>query len=194
MYKIEKYEIATYKKALYGQTPTKYLVPLKIVHYKFDETIGDYVKDKTYEGRTECGNILHEVRHKHKNYLKSLNANNDPLYDVEMTKHKNKEGFWDPSNTNYNARRMVEDDGFMPCGNKWKKKQWPWNKWSNNKLIPNYNEPYWHTEHSIIKSNDWIFEHLDHMQDRVRQDIINKDEYKVIHEHLEDCILDLTAN
>lgn len=190
MYKIEEYDIATYSKAKY-KTPTQYLVPQKIVHYKLNSNTGEYDKGITYSGRTECGNIIHKVRSNHKHYLKSLNANDDPLYDTEMTKHRNQTGFWNPANENYNARRMVEDDGFMPCGNKWHKKSWTKTTWNNKSPIPNYNEPYWHTEHSIIKSNDWIFEHLDHMQDRVRKDIINNNEYKVIHDYLEDCILEI---
>ena len=57
MYKIEEYDIATYSKAKY-KTPTQYLVPQKIVHYKYNSITGEYDKGITYSGRTECGNII----------------------------------------------------------------------------------------------------------------------------------------
>ncbi len=191
MYKIIEYKKATYKKALYGKSPTKYVVPQKIQKLKYYPHIKDYEVTYTYEGRRECGALIHQIRTKLKDYMESLRDNQDPLYYTEMNKHRNKEGFWNPGNENYTAERMVTDDKFMPNGKVWYKRSWATDVWSRESPIPNYKEPYWHTEHSIIKSNDWVIEHLDHMSDRVSQNIISKQEYGVILQHLEDCLIDM---
>ena len=54
-----------------------------------------------------------------------------------------------------------------------------------------YKEPYWHTTHSIRKSNDWIMEHIAHMEHRISKNLLNKDEFKVIFETLEPLIIEL---
>ena len=191
MYRIEEYKIATYSKAKYGKTPSRYIVPEKIVKYDWDQDLQDFKPTMTYRGRTECGNLISDVRAKHKEYMLKLDIYGLDDFYTEMTKHKNKEGFWTPANQNYNAERMVKDDGFMPIGQRWWKKSWNPGIWREGSPVPNYNEPYWHTEHSIVKSNDWIKEHLDHMSKRVHQKIIDKNEYGVIQDLLHDCIIDI---
>lgn len=200
MYKITEYKLARYKKALYGKSPSKYMVPTKIEKLKYYKHSNDYETTYTYQGRRECGELIHTIRAKLKNYMESLRDKEDPLYYTEMNKHKNKEGFWNPANENYTAERMVTDEKFMPNGNKWFKRSWDNDTWAKDSPIPNYGEPYWHTEHSIQKSNDWVIEHLDHMQARIGQlsdtgqVILQKQEYGVILLHLEDCLIDMSRS
>ena len=141
-------------------------------------------------GRVACGKLIHDARLKFKNYLLSLKSNGDMLYELEMSQHRNKEGFYDPKYKNYNAKRMVEDDRFIPkYGSVWYKSRWGTDTWSKTSPTPKKDEPYWHTTHSIQKSNDWIFEHLDHMKQRVG-DVITQDEFEKANEK---CLAHVTA-
>ncbi len=188
---VKKYQVATYKKAKY-QSPTQYLVPQEIEKCKYDMHQKKYtVVGAVTKGRQDCGKLIHETRTKFKNYLKLLDKHKDPLYEVEMSQHHNAPGFYNPKYHNYNAKRMVEDDGFMPNGNIWLKRNWGTETWSNASPVPMYKEPYWHTTHSIRKSNDWIMEHLVHMENRISKNWLNKDEFKVIFETLEPMIIEL---
>ena len=196
MYKI-RYKIAKYKKAKYGKDPTKYLVPIQIEKMKYDSASDSLLVEKTYTGRNECGEVIAEARNKLKDYMRLLEKHYGPEltdYTDEMNKHRNKEGFFDPKYGNYNAKRMCEDPGFIPDrGQRFFKRYWGKDVWSDDSPVPNYDEPYWHTEHSIQKSNDWILEHLDRMRERVHQNKLSKEHYKIICETVNKGYMELTA-
>jgi len=188
---VKQYKVATYKRAKYS-TPTQYLVPELIEDCMYNDFKKAYtVKGLSYKGRIECGKKIHQARSKFKGYLKALDKNKDPLYETEMIKHHNAPGFYDPRYNHYNAKRMVEDSGFMPNGNIWMKKSWGTDIWSSASPVPFYKEPYWHTTHSIRKSNDWIMEHLDHMEKRIAMGLLEKEHFKVIFDTLEPLIIEL---
>lgn len=192
MYIVEKYQTAQYKESLHQMGPTKYLVPEKITHYQYDEVANTYNQGMTTVGRMSCGGLIHDIRKKFKDYLISLSNNDTELYEAEMTQHKNLPGFYDPKYSNYNAKRMVEDDKFIPkMGQKWRKRFWAKDTWAPKSPVPSMNEPYWHTTHSIEKSNNWVLEHLDHMAEKIENGIINDDEYMVLRKHLDDCIIEM---
>jgi len=192
MYIVDKYQTAQYKDSLHKMGPTVYLVPEKMTHWQYDENIKDYVKGTGTVGRNTCGGLIHDVRAKFKNYLISLSNNDTGLYEMEMTQHKNLPGFYDPKYNNYNAKRMVEDDKFIPkLGQLWYKKFWPSDTWAPKSPQPKYKEPYWHTTHSITKSNNWVLEHMTHMYDKVQQGILTADEYLILHKHLDDCVIEM---
>ena len=194
MYRI-KYKIAKYKEAKYGKTPTKYLVPTSIDKMGYDSKTDTPYVVETYTGRIECGKVIAQARNDLKDYMKLLEKHYGPDltdYTDEMTKHRNKEGFFDPKYGNYNAKRMCEDKAFIPDRNqKFFKKYWGKDVWTDDSPVPNYNEPYWHTEHSIQKSNDWIFEHLDRMRERVHQNELKKEYFKIICETVNKGFMEL---
>lgn len=190
---VDTYTTTTYNQPLHErQGPTEYLVPEQISRHSFNDTKMDWEHIDTAVGRTPCGKLIHQVRKKFKNYLKSLDANKDPLYEKEMSKHRNKEGFFNPKYENYNAKRMVEDEKFIPpFMNVWHSGRWPRDTFTAGCKTPQWHEPYWHTTHSIQKSNDWILEHLDDMNERVKDGYMTQAEYRVIYDHLDDCIIEM---
>jgi len=172
--------------------PTTYLVPESITHHRYNPQTNQYDQAITTVGRMSCGGLLSDIRKQFKDYLVSLGNCDTDLYELELSKHKNLPGFYDPRYTNYNAKRMVEDDKFIPdAGQKWRKRSWPVNTWADGSPEPKFNEPYWHTTHSIEKCNTWIWEHLNHMADKIDQGIINDQEYMILFQHLDDCYINL---
>lgn len=187
----DRYTTTTYQQPKHEYGSTVYLVPEQISRHTFNDKKNDYEIINTVNGRTPCGKLIHEVRNKFKNYLKSLGANKDPLYEREIN-HRNKEGFYDPKYENYNAKRMVEDDRFIPPYlDTWNVGRWKSDVWTDGCQHPRWREPYWHTTHSIQKSNDWIMAHLDDMRERVQMGLITNDEFRVIFDHLDDCIIEM---
>ena len=188
MLKVDKYKTAQYREPLYDHGPTDYLVPEKITEHKLNTTTGQYELVGTYQGRNEAGKKLHEGRSVLKNYHQSLKDNKDPLYK-EQIKCRNKEGFWDEEN--YSARRMLEDKKFNPANQVWTKRWHSRETWSDDSPIPVWKEPYWHTTHSISKSNDWIFAHIESMKKRLETGLLNEEEFSIILEELDKCIIQI---
>jgi len=164
------------------------LVPEEITEHTINTTTGKYNQTAMYQGRYNSGKAIHKARQRLKNYHQSLKNNQDPLYTKQMAKHHNKDGFWEKGN--YNAKRMLEDTKFNPANQIWRKKYWPKGTWVDN-LNPMMNEPYWHTTHSINKSNNWIFEHINDMKKRYDDGIITNDELTILIDELDKCIIQL---
>ena len=192
MFIVDRYSIGKFKKPLYKMGPTTYLVPESITHHRYDPTTNRYQQGITTVGRIPCGELVGEIRNRFKHYLHTLSNCDTELYELEMTQHKNLPGFYDPRYTNYNAKRMLEDDKFIPdASQRWRKRSWSTNTWATGSAVPQFNEPYWHTTHSIQKSNNWILEHQAHMADKIDQGIITDQEYMIIHCELDDCYIDM---
>jgi hypothetical protein len=192
MFQVDRYSVAKYQKPLYHMGPTHYLVPESITHHQLNTDTLKYQKDMTTVGRISCGELIADIRNRFKKYLVTLSHCVPELYELEMTQHRNLPGFYDARFTNYNAKRMVEDDKFIPdVSQRWKKRYWPKNIWDQNSPVPQLNEPYWHTTHSIVKSNNWILEHQEHMAKLIDNGTISDQEYLIIHCHLDDCYIDL---
>lgn len=192
MFIVEKYKTARYRKPLYKMGPTTYLVPESITHHKFNPTTNRYEQGITSVGRIKCGELLGTVRDNFKQYLNKLKNCDPDLYEMELTKHKNLPGFYDPQYKNYNAKRMLEDDKFIPAlGQRWRKRSWLSSTWALGSEVPQFNEPYWHTTHSIEKCNTWLLEHMEHLADKIPQGIISDKEYMILHCELDDFYIDV---
>ena len=160
MLKINKYQLAEYRDALHQHGPSQYCIPEKITKYRLNQTTGQYVAQKQYHGRLECGNQLHHALYNIKNWQSMLGVKKDPHYTKQMSSHRIKQGHGPAGN--YTAEHMVNDPGFYPkVGQTWRKRFHSLNTWADGSPVPKYQEPYWCTLHAIEKSTDWIREYFD---------------------------------